>query len=162
MPLAPGALAENSWGLAPGRGMSCLCLVGFLQLPLLFALIPRWSHWVSELSGRTALPPFTFFPSEMPCAFSLAQESDLSKCPCTPTYAGPVGGRCRALLVSWSPPPWSPTPRRLTVDSIPLPPLGVPGIHTGEEALVSSHTVCDFLLGEGPVTSPGQDRGPQA
>lgn len=35
------------------------------------------------------------------------------------------------------------------MDSVLLLPLGVPGIHPGGTALVSWHTVCGFLLGEG-------------
>lgn len=58
-------------GLAPQRGMSCLCLLGLLQLPLLPAPHPySVSPGLSELPGRTAPSAFNFFPpKDATCLF---------------------------------------------------------------------------------------------
>lgn len=136
--------------------MSCSCLLGLLQLPLLPAhqLLPL------GLWGDQPCQPLPSSFLRMPLGFSLAWELTLANIPT------PLSWACRremgVVLASPSTGPHSPI-RRLTKDRVPIPPLGVqPGIHTGGEALPNCHTNSGLLLAGGASHQTRTGRGPQA
>lgn len=142
------------WGVAAEREMSCPCLLGLLQLPLL----PAHQSLLLGLWGDQPCQPLPSSFLRMPLAFSLAWELTSANIPAHSSWA--CGREMGVVLASPTTGPHS-SIKKLTKDRVPIPLLGVqPGIHTGGEALPNRHTHSVVCSWQGaPLTR--QEGGPR-